>query len=499
MAQNTKYQEMSFNKVLTDPAYILNNNNEMIASHDTDGKYLFVNDTFLKITGYTKEELIGKNPYDFFHPDDKELIKKEGHLPAIGGKDSTLVEFRFIAKNQEYLWLQTQTQPINKNGEVIGLITSSRDVSSVIDLATTAEVSNMLFDQSSQMAVLGAWEVNVDPFKINWSKTVYDIHEVDYSVEPGLVKALDFFVGDDRTKVEKHFEELMNSGTPYDLEVRFKTAKGNLKWVRSIGKAQLRNGKVWKVYGVLQDVTNAVEDKIKLKELAQFLTRQKQQMEQFNQIVSHNLRSPIANLGVLLNYYDESEDEEERAQYIKFLKQSSDSLQDLLNDLVDTVKVLNDKEIPQEPISIETLITKVKRILALEISNAGAKVTLNKVEWESVKYAPIYLESIMMNLVSNAIKYRSEDRAPEIRISAILNEDGEKVLQVSDNGMGINMKRHGEKLFKLHTTFARNKSGKGLGLFMTKQQIEAMGGEIEVESELGVGTTFNINLVKYRV
>lgn len=490
---------MSFNKLLTDPSFILNNNNEMIASHAADGTYLFVNDAFLKLTGYTENELLGKNPYDFFHPDDKETIKNQGHLPSIGGKDSTLVEFRFITKSQEYLWLQTQTRPIEKNGEVIGLITSSRDVSSVVDLATSAEVSNMLFDQSSQMAVLGAWEVNVDPFKINWSKTVYDIHEVDYSVEPGLVKALDFFVGDDRTKVEQHFEKIMATGEPYDIEVRFKTAKGNLKWVRSIGKAEVRNGKVWKVYGVLQDVTHNVEDKIKLKELAQFLTRQKQQMEQFNQIVSHNLRSPIANLGVLLNYYDESEDEQERAQYITFLRQSSESLQDLLNDLVDTVKVLNDKEIPQEPIAIENLITKVKRILALEISNAGASVTLDKVEWESVKYAPIYLESIMMNLVSNAIKYRSEERAPEIKISAILNEEGEKVLQVADNGMGINMKRHGEKLFKLHTTFARNKSGKGLGLFMTKQQIEAMGGEVEVESELGVGTTFHINLVKYRI
>lgn len=489
---------MGFKKALIDPEFLLNNNNELIASHEADGTYLFVNNTFLKLTGYTAEELIGKSPFDFFHPDDKETIKNEGHLPSLGGESSTLVEYRFITKSQEYLWLQTQTMPIMENGEVVGLVTSSRDMTSVVDLGTKTEVSNMLFDQSSQMAVLGAWEVNVDPFKINWSKTTYDIHEVEYSVEPGLVNALEFYVGGDRQKLEEHFEKLMTIGTPYDLEVRFKTAKGNFKWVRTIGKAHFRNGKVWKVYGVIQDITDAVEDKIKLKELANFLTRQKQQMQQFNQIVSHNLRSPIANLGVLLNYYDESEDDEERAQYIDFLRQSSESLQDLLNDLVDTVKVLNDKEIPLQEIDIEQVLRKVERILAVEISNVGAKITLVQKDWDRIEYAPIYMESILMNLISNAIKYSEEGRVPEIKLSTIFNKNGDKILKVSDNGMGINMKRHGEKLFKLHTTFARNKSGKGLGLFMTKQQIEAMGGEVSVESELGVGTTFNINLVKYR-
>lgn len=134
----------------------------------------------------------------------------------------------------------------------------------------------------------------------------------------------------------------------------------------------------------------------------------------------------------------------------------------------------------------------------MEISNAKADVELDKLEWTEVKYAPIYFESILMNLISNAIKYKSEERLPVIRISALTNADGDKILQVKDNGMGINMKRNGGKIFKLHSTFARNKSGKGLGLFMTKQQIEAMGGEIEVDSELGVGTTFTINLDKYR-
>ena len=482
----------------TDPDFILNYNQEMIASHTPEGVYVYVNDTFLNQTGYTREELVGKNPYDFFHPEDQLIIREHGHLPSLGGSDSTMVEYRFIVKNGNYIWLQTQTNPIEEEGKVVGLITSSRNVTSLVKLKSTGDAVNEMFDESSEMAELGVWQVQKNPFKIKWSKKVYDIHEVDYSVKPELVDALDFYVGEDKNKLEQCFNRLLEDGTPYDLEMRFKTAKGNLKWVRTMGKPQYQDGKIVKAYGVIQDVTHTVEDRIRLRDLADHLTRQKLQMEQFNQIVSHNLRSPIANLGIILNYYEESESIEERAQYISYLKESSRTLQELLNDLVDAVKILNDKEIHQESINLKAIVGKTCRILALEIANSKACIELERLDWNEVEYAPIYMESILMNLISNAIKYSSDDRIPEIIISARTNESGDKILEVSDNGIGIDLKRHSEKIFKLHTTFANNKSGKGLGLFMTKQQIEAMGGEISVQSKVGEGTTFTVNLDKYR-
>lgn len=489
---------MSYKGKLTDPNFVLNQNQEMIASHAPDGVYLFVNDTFLKETGYSKEELIGKNPYDFFHPEDQETIRKHGHMPSLAGSNGTLVEYRFITKDGKSIWLQTQTKPIEEDGEVVGLVTSSRNVTSLVNLKSASTEIYDLFDESSDMAELGAWEVQKDPVKITWSKKVYDIYELDYSEEPELVNAISFYVGDDRQRIETLFNRTMEEGIPYDVEVRLKSAGGKLKWVRTIGRPHFEDGVIVKVYGVIQDISHIVEDRIRLRDLADHLTRQKLQMEQFNQIVSHNLRSPIANLGIILNYYEESDSVEERAQYISFLKESSRTLQELLNDLVDAVKILNDKEIHQESINIKAAVGKTCRILALEISNAKACVEVDKLEWVDVKYAPIYMESILMNLVSNAIKYRSEDRVPEIRISAITNDAGDKILEVRDNGMGIDIEKHGEKIFKLHTTFARNKSGKGLGLFMTKQQIEAMGGEVTVKSTLGEGTTFTVNLDKYR-
>jgi signal transduction histidine kinase len=108
-----------------------------------------------------------------------------------------------------------------------------------------------------------------------------------------------------------------------------------------------------------------------------------------------------------------------------------------------------------------------------------------------VNYNAAYLESILLNLISNAIRYRHHERKPEITISSFL-ENGKLVLQVSDNGIGIDLKRHGEKIFGMYKTFTNNPEARGIGLFITKNQIDAMGGRILVESEPNVGTVFKI-------
>jgi signal transduction histidine kinase len=106
-------------------------------------------------------------------------------------------------------------------------------------------------------------------------------------------------------------------------------------------------------------------------------------------------------------------------------------------------------------------------------------------------YPKTYLESILQNLLSNAVKYRATNRHLRLHISsAIVNEKTE--LRVSDNGLGIDLERFGEKLFGLHKTFHDNKEARGVGLFLTKTQVEAMGGSITVESEVDKGTTFTI-------
>jgi signal transduction histidine kinase len=106
---------------------------------------------------------------------------------------------------------------------------------------------------------------------------------------------------------------------------------------------------------------------------------------------------------------------------------------------------------------------------------------------------PAYLDSIVLNLLTNGIKFRGPNRDAYVRLSA--QRDGKAtVITVEDNGLGIDLAMHGDKVFGLYKTFHQNTDSKGLGLFITKNQVEAMGGTITVESQVDAGTTFMITL-----
>ena len=140
---------------------------------------------------------------------------------------------------------------------------------------------------------------------------------------------------------------------------------------------------------------------------------------------------------------------------------------------------------------VKPFVTDALATFKGEILKQDAKVTINIEESLAVMCLPAYLESSLLNLISNALKYRSEKNKPEILIKAEKYEHW-VLISVKDNGIGIDLSKHGAKIFGMYKTFHSNKDARGIGLFITKNQIEAMGGKIDVESELNKGTTFKI-------
>ena len=117
---------------------------------------------------------------------------------------------------------------------------------------------------------------------------------------------------------------------------------------------------------------------------------------------------------------------------------------------------------------------------------------INNVEKDiEVSCIPAYLDSIILNLVSNAVKYKSPNRTLLITINAVKSNEG-VLLSISDNGMGIDLDKYRDKIFGMYKTFHNRKDAKGFGLYLVKNQIEAMGGSITVQSEVDKGTTFNV-------
>jgi len=130
-------------------------------------------------------------------------------------------------------------------------------------------------------------------------------------------------------------------------------------------------------------------------------------------------------------------------------------------------------------------------ILTGQIIETGTNIFSDFSKAPSITYNRTYMESILLNLVTNSIKYRSEEHAPKILIKTS-NLNGRIQLTIKDNGLGIDLNKHGHKLFGLNKTFHRHAEAKGVGLYLTKIQIESMGGTISASSKVNEGTTFTI-------
>lgn len=233
------------------------------------------------------------------------------------------------------------------------------------------------------------------------------------------------------------------------------------------------------------------EAKEELETLSHQLGRQNKQLLSFAHITSHNLRSPVSNLNSLLYFYKTSPSEEEKEMLFEKFEIVVAHLGSTLEELIETLKIQEDTEIAREELYFEDVFEKTKEILAGTILESSASIGADFSAAPKLSYPRTYLESIFLNLLSNAIKYRSPERPPIIKIETKV-VDRTVVLSVKDNGLGIDLAQHGHKLFGLRKTFHRHAEAKGLGLFITKTQVEALGGSIKVQSAVNEGTTFEV-------
>ena len=221
------------------------------------------------------------------------------------------------------------------------------------------------------------------------------------------------------------------------------------------------------------------------------LQEQNRRLDEFAHIISHNLRAPVNNIQALINLLGESSAITDYKLIFDKLKNVSKNLSETMNELMDTLKAKAEPQVELTEIRFKELLDKVVQSLEGELIIAEAAVTFDFNEAPLIQYSKPYLESIFQNLLTNAIKYRSPHRKPKIHFRTSVT-DGHPELHVSDNGQGIDMVRYGDKLFGLHKTFHDHQEARGVGLFLIKTQVEALGGRISVASEVDKGTTFSI-------
>jgi PAS domain S-box-containing protein len=269
---------------------------------------------------------------------------------------------------------------------------------------------------------------------------------------------------------------------------RDQTVKSNHWEFKGICDAQ---GQVVEILCVGYDITLLVENLQKSQHLLDVTSQQNLQLQNFAYIISHNIRSHSANLTSLVELLAEAEDAEQSAMFLQMLHTSTEKLAETIVNLSDIVAVNSNVNKPKERRWLREEIDKTLETLSVLIHQHKIVVDVQVPADVAVTVVPAYLDSILLNLLSNAIKYRSPDRAPLVRLRAH-REPGFVVFTVQDNGLGIDLVKNRAKLFGMYKTFHDNEDARGVGLFITKNHIEAMLGTIAVESEVGVGSTFNV-------
>lgn len=245
----------------------------------------------------------------------------------------------------------------------------------------------------------------------------------------------------------------------------------------------------------IENVNMYAQQQAQLKARTQMLeqiTEQKQQLEEFCQIIAHNMRAPLSNLLLLQDMINQSGNMDDKLLLIEKQGPVIRFMNDMFDNLVDAMQVRKDFAIKKDDIDIAGAVKKNIDLLQGEILASGATIKYD-LAIASLYFPVVYFESLLFNLISNALKFRDEARKPEILIKA--HTDGSfTYIEVHDNGLGIDMDMHSSNLFKLRKTFHSHPNSKGFGLFITKTQIEAMGGKIWAESTPGQHTAFKVKI-----
>ena len=283
-------------------------------------------------------------------------------------------------------------------------------------------------------------------------------------------------------------------GIPHPVILRKASKDGRLKG----GKWELKgivneNNEIEEILCVGFDITDQLDSLKRLERLLEVTSDQNQKLRSFTYIISHNIRSHSANLSGLADLILDSDEENEKSHLLTLLKSSADQLDETLVNLNEIISINENVGKLKTLIHIEERINKTLDILHGEIEKNKIEIIKQIPEDPYFYSIPSYIDSALLNMISNAIKYRSVEKKPQVKI--IVNRIEDKIeLVFQDNGRGLDMKKYGKKLFGMYKTFHGNEDAKGLGLFITKAQVEAMGGSISVESEVGKGSIFKIVL-----
>jgi len=466
-------------------------------NHQTN--HLVWSDEMYALYDINKNEFKGHRSFwnQSLHPDDKANCSKKIEK-ALALKEDFEIDFRIIDKNGKIKHIKSiaYVELDSANNSIVKLVGANWDITELkytkLQLSKTEESLQQAFENSSVgMALIsleGKW-INVNSSLCN---------SVGYSKEEMIQTKITNITHPDDLSKDTQFLKQMHLGeiSNYTVEKRFYHKNGTIiNAILTVTTVKKVSGNLSHFIAQLIDISPMIASESKTKSLLNITKNQNKSLLNFAHIVSHNLRSHATNLLMLTNFIKDEKDPNEKAHLEVMLQNASESLNETVHHLNDVVHISTNAEENLHNVNLFNSIKRVEKNISAILEENNVKCVINIPKNLKIKAVPAYLDSILLNLFTNSVKYKSEKRDLVIELNLKIKND-DVILYFLDNGQGIDLERHQNKIFGMYKTFHQHKDAKGIGLFITKNQIEAMNGSISVESTVDKETLFILTFKK---
>jgi PAS domain S-box-containing protein len=497
LSQDLKEKEMtekelrSTNLRLT---YHLNNTPLAVVEWDRNQNIIYWGKSAEEMFGWKEEEVLGRNIHtlDIVHEEDMALVEEVSRNLMSGSVNSNHNENRNYTKGKDILtceWYNSVLKDEQDNITILSLVKDKTKEKKAEKLLLKSEANLRAIFDNTDIAYV-------------FLDRASDIVSYNHTAAQAFKKELNFELAEGQNLIEsipcdwkrlalrRHQAVLRGEKVTYELS--FGKTGDTVVWYQvNMLPVYSDPGRILGLIVACEDITDRKTAELEREKMTIDLSQRNKDLEQFAYIVSHNLRSPVANILGLSHLFLSASVKEPKDQKILMegVASSVKKLDEVIIDLNSILQIRREINEKKEVVCFSDLVDDIKLSIQSLMEKENVIIRTDFVEVDNFFTLKSYLNSIFFNLISNSIKYRSKDFAPVIRIESRKVKD-KVFIKFSDNGLGIDLQNNGNKIFGLYKKFHNHVDGKGMGLYMVKTQTEILGGKISVASEVNKGTEF---------